>query len=378
MRALLISALFLISARAIANSNGITSTELVIGNSLPLTGKLGVMGQAYFNSQKTVFDAVNKAGGINGRKIRLISLDDAYKPKEAARNADVLVHKEKIFAFVGACGSAGIQAMMPLLNRENIPMLFPYSGADFLYQGTMPKNIFTLRANHVEEAQLLIDFLVKEKGYKEFGVFNQDDVFGKSGRKGVKEGLAKHGLEIIRTASHGRHQNNYSAAVDDLQKSGVQVVFFATNFPAAEGFLKEAMAKKFRPVYAGLSSVVINGLHRRFGRSAPQMYSAGALPLPNRCDLPVCKQFMKEIKLDDPVAMEFAFGGYVGARLFIEALKLTGTDLSREKLTAALENMTNFDLGGLKISFSSSDHQGLHHLHRYKIEAGDLRISDDQ
>src|SRR4051812_20858251 len=87
---------------------GVTANEVLIGNSLPLSGPLGAFGQAYVDAMNTVYDEVNSAGGIHGRRIKLLALDDAYVPQDTVKNAQRLIDKDKVFAFVGGSGSAGL------------------------------------------------------------------------------------------------------------------------------------------------------------------------------------------------------------------------------------------------------------------------------
>lgn len=148
-------ALTLLTPFAVQAQQGNT---IKLGQSLPLSGPLAELGSEYRDGALAFFKAVNSKGGINGRKIELLTLDDAYVVDKTLANAKKLMDEDNVFAFFGMFGSANYAALMPLVNEHQVPSVAPYTGSDGLRAQPSPMT-FWLRASYGDETEKIVDQL---------------------------------------------------------------------------------------------------------------------------------------------------------------------------------------------------------------------------
>ena len=134
-----------------------------------LTGPASQLGQELSSGALVYFNKLNRLGGIHGKQVELISLDDGYEPENTVINTRLFIKKEKVFALFGYVGTPTSHAILPMLKQSNIPYLMPFTGADFL-RTPIVSNVFNLRASYLQEAQAQIDFLVKQKGFDQIAL----------------------------------------------------------------------------------------------------------------------------------------------------------------------------------------------------------------
>ena len=168
------------------------TTALRLGQSLPLSGALAELGTEYRDGMLAYFKVLNSRGGVHGRRIELVTLDDGYVVERSVENAKKLLDQEDVFAFIGMFGSANYGALIPLINERGIPSLAPYSGSDELRAQKAPTT-FWLRASYGDESEKIVDQLTT-LGIERIAVFYQNDAFGKAGLAGVE--LALVGIAI--------------------------------------------------------------------------------------------------------------------------------------------------------------------------------------
>lgn len=355
--------------------NGVTDKEIHIGASYPMTLEIVKdMVAAMQTGANAYYKKINDAGGVNGRKIKFTVLDDGYEPKRSKENAEEILVKQKAFAMVGGTGAAGISSMLPVLEKEKAPIIFPYAGAGFMYK-PVKKVIFPLTTSLESQAQELVDYFVKERKFTKFGVFYQDDVGSSAGRDGVVKALAAHNLKLVRSSSHARFEKDYSKNVDELARAGVEVVILSSNSGPCADFVSASIGKGFNPIYGGLLGTSIPLLERKV-KGNYEVVVTELLPLPGITSLPLLEDFKKDVPdLKDPALASRGFFGYVGARLFVEALKKAGPDLTRDKLTAALESMKDYDLGGIKVNITPESHQAVTKSFIYTLKNGQVTFN---
>src|SRR5574343_1173140 len=181
-----------------------------LGQSLPLSGPLAELGSEYRDGMLAYFNALNAKGGINGRRIELVTLDDGYVVERSGENARKLLDQEDVLAFLGMFGSANYGALLPLINERAIPSLAPYTGSDEL-RAQKPPTTFWLRASYGVDTEKIIDQLTT-LGVNKIAVFYQDDAFGKSGLAGVEKALEKRKLKVLASASFDKATNDVRTA----------------------------------------------------------------------------------------------------------------------------------------------------------------------
>ena len=373
MKKSVILRILILALCALADASFAAEKEILVGASGGLTGPFPPAVVALRDGVEAYFKLVNEGGGVHGRKLRYLMIDDGFTPIRSRENAEKLVVKEKVFAMLGGNGTASVNAMLPYLTEKNVPLLFPFASSDFLYK-PIKKNLFVLRPSTQQEGEEVVEYFVKQ-GKKKVGVFYQDDQYGTSARDAVAAQLKKRGLQITLSLGHQRGNHDVDRYIGEFAKAGVDAVILATNTQPSIGFIKGAAAKKYRPLFAGLSGASIYVLEPALKETGFTFIYASPMPLPLHSDLELVKEFNKDIQglNNDQSTLLYALELYAGAKVFVEALRRMGpAEPTADGLFKALESMKDFDLGGLKVSFSPSSHQGLAHCLLYKMEDGKI------
>ena len=172
--------LFLLAAPSLSAQQ---NAPVRLGQSLPLSGPLTELGTEYRDGAQAYFKWVNGKGGVHGRKIELVTLDDGYVVERTVENAKKLLDQESVLALFGMFGTANYAALLPLVNEQAIPSVAPYTGSDGLRAQRSPTT-FWLRASYGDETEKIVDQLTT-LGIRRIAVFYQDDAFGKAGLAGV-------------------------------------------------------------------------------------------------------------------------------------------------------------------------------------------------
>lgn len=329
-----------------------------LGQSLPLSGPLTELGSEYRDGALTYFKWVNSKGGVNGRKIELLTLDDAYVVDKTVANAKKLVDEENVFAFFGMFGSANYAALMPLINERGLPSVAPYTGSDGLRRQSSPMT-FWLRASYGDEAEKIVDQLTT-LGINRIAVFYQDDAFGKAGLSGVEAALARRSLKVLATGIYDKTKNDVGEAVKAIGTADPQAVVMISTYKPTAAFVKQMRLAGRMPQFFALSVVGLKALSAELGTEAVGIAISQVVPFPDNSTAPVVRE-MRQV----PAAMQPASGityttleGYIAAKVMVEALRRAGPQLSREKLVSALESMRDFDTGGFPVNYSGSSHLG--------------------
>jgi branched-chain amino acid transport system substrate-binding protein len=360
-------------ASAAYAENGVTSTEITIGMCNVLTGPAAALGLGIQKGSKVYFDKVNKAGGVNGRKIRVISYDDGYEPKNTVVHTRKLVQDDKVFALFGYVGTPTSTAIMPILAEAKIPFWGPFTGAEFL-RNPVNKYIFNVRSSYFDEAETQVQYLTEKRGIKKVGVFLQNDAYGLAVKGGILKALRKRNLEMVGEGTYERNTEDVSAAVAALKKASPDAVSMVGTYKAMAAFIKKAKAEGFNPVFLNVSFVGTAALLKELGAAGDGVIITQVMPSPNDTSVPIVAQYRKDMKAAGHSELDFTdLEGYVDAVIFVEALKKAGPGLTRESFMAAAESLDT-SVGGLAVRFSSADHQALKKTYLTTISRGQVDL----
>lgn len=202
---------------------GVTDTEILIGEIAPLTGPASVGSVALSLGTKMAVAEVNAAGGINGRKIRVISEDDGYVVTRAVQAARKLITSDKVFALAAISGSAPSVALLPMLKETGIPAINVLSFPDSLHTPVVP-NIYVAGASHQDSVEALVTELNKLYPNKKWAVVTQDDELGSLMREGWDRAQAKYKLNVVYKTAYRRGQKDFSAEMLSATKAGAEVL----------------------------------------------------------------------------------------------------------------------------------------------------------
>jgi len=333
-------------------------STIKLGQSLPLTGPLTELGSEYRDGATAYFKWVNSKGGVNGRKIELLTLDDAYVVDKTVANARKLLDEDNVFAFFGMFGSANYAALMPIINERSVPSVAPYTGSDGLRAQASPTT-FWLRASYGDETEKIVDQLTT-LGINRIAVFYQDDAFGKAGLAGVEAALSKRKLKVLATGVYDKTKNDVADAVKTIGTADPQAVVMISTYKPTAAFVKQMRLSGKLPQFFALSVVGLKALSAELGAEAAGVAISQVVPFPDNSTAPVVRE-MRQL----PAAMMPSAGvtyttleGFIAAKVMTEALRRAGPQLSREKLISSLESMRDFDVGGFQVNYAGGSHLG--------------------
>ncbi|MDO9484033.1 MAG: ABC transporter substrate-binding protein, partial [Hydrogenophaga sp.] len=269
---LIAASLALASTAALAQSQGVSKDELVLGSIQDLSGPLAGFGKQVRFGMMLRVDEANEQGGINGRKIKLLVEDSGYEPRRAVLAAQKLVNQDKIFAMVGHIGTAQNMAAMPVQFQKNVINFFPVTAAREMYE-PFHKLKYSFAATYFDQIRNAAPKLVKEKGIKKVCTLYQDDEFGLEVMRGGEAGLKTLGMEFTEKTSFKRGATDFSSQVAKMKAAGCEMVVLGTVIRETIGAIGESRKTGFNPVFLGSSAAYLDLIHKLGGKAMDGFYA---------------------------------------------------------------------------------------------------------
>ncbi len=339
-------------------STAASSKELVLGQSAPLSGPSAQLGRDYREGALAWFNEVNRRGGIHGRKLRLVSLDDRYEPALTLRNTRRLIGTERAFALFGYVGTPTVKAILPLVEQAQIPLVAPLTGARLLREPFRPM-VFNLRASYQAEIDRIVDDLVRA-GRHRIAVLHQEDAFGEDGLRATRSALARHGLQPLDIAGVQRNSTATDGAARQVHQRDPSAVVIISAYPSSAAFSRSLQHLGSAAQLMNVSFVGTGGLQDSLpGGMASGIGVSQVVPFPWNRRVPVVVEYQRLMRRQQTTA-RYGFTsleGFLAARLLTEGLQKAGANPSRQALVTAFESMHKLDLGGYRISLGPGDHQ---------------------
>jgi branched-chain amino acid transport system substrate-binding protein len=347
----LVALLVLVAASPVRAEDGVTDKEVLIGAGMDLTGAVANWGVNIKAGMEAVFNRVNDAGGVHGRKIRLITYDHVYQPPKAVTNAKRLVERDKVFVMMGHLGTPTTKAIKEYLEERRVPNIFPSTAAS-IWTTSGPGHVGDL-ATYADQTWLIIDHLVKEKKIKKIASFYQDDEYGLDGHLAGKARLKQHELAYVAEVDYKRADIDFSSQAAKLKESGAEAVILQAVYREPPRLAEQCHAIGYYPLFIGPSPIVVDKTIELGGKHVDGMMGVEIYPLPTepgafldlyRADM---KKYFPNLALDTTNLY-----GYQKAALFVEAMQRTGRNLTRDSILKGIESIKDWDPGwGLKYSY---------------------------
>ena len=350
---------------------GVTETEILIGQACALTGPAQGLGKAMQAGANAYFAYINSQGGVHGRMIKLITVDDGYEPDRCIQATNDLINNNKVFMLFGYVGTPTSKAVLPITKQNNIPYFAPFTGAEFL-RNPVSSNIYNIRGSYFQETEAQVAQLADVLGKKNIAVFYQNDGYGKAGLGGVQKATIKRGMQISAMGTYERNTVDIQAGLDAIKPAKPDAVIMIGAYAPCAAFIKAAKSQGLNAIFLNVSFVGSIPLLKELGNASDNVVVTQVVPLPYDTSVPLVAEYQENMKKFSS-SSEFGFGsleGYLDAKVLVEGLKRTGKGLTRAGLQNALDGMSNVDFGGVTIGFSSSDHQGLDTVHFTTIKNG--------
>lgn len=349
------------SALTWAAEPGVTDNTITVGMSAPFSGPNGAYGIDMRQTILAYFEQQNKAGGVNGRKLELVALDDGYETERTLANTKVLLQEKNVFALLAYYGSSPTtEALNNIIGPAKVPLVGTISGANSLREpisaNPNSRYMFNVRASYADESEAMISQLVS-LGLKNIAVLYQNDGFGKSGLEGVTAALKKHNLTPSAVGTVERNSVDVSKALGPIATANPQAVVMVTLYKPTAAFVKAMKKSGQNPMFMTLSPVGTEQLVQELGPDARGIGISQVVPYPWSDVTPVVREYQK-LAARPGAYSYYGMEGYLMARTLVEGLKRAGKELSREKLVLALESMNNIDFGGYRLNYSPTARHG--------------------
>src|SRR6187397_212270 len=339
MKSIAVATLALFVASPALAQQGVSPTEIVIGTAQDLSGPIGNFSKATVNGMRMRVDEVNAAGGINGRKLRLVVEDHGYDPKKAVLAAQKMVQQDKIFASLGSIGTPTAMAAMPIYLDAKVAHLFPLSGAREMYETVAPLK-FSFAAPYYDQIRAGIKRLVKEKGLKKVCTVYQDDDFGLEVMRGGEQGLKDAGMAFAEKTTYKRGATEFSSQVSKMKEAGCDGVVMGTIIRETIGVIGTAKKLDWNPVFVGTTASYSEIIHKLGGAAVNGFYSTCTVNNPYADDpSPKVREWFAAYKgkySEDPTV--FSVYGWEIINLFAAAATAAGKDLTPDTLNKAIES----------------------------------------
>lgn len=351
---------------------GVSDTEVVFGMASPFTGAIKELGRGMKTGLEAAFAVANESGGVHGRKLRLMALDDGYDPQRTRQVMQELLEQRKVFAIVGNVGSPTAAVSIPVAMEKKVVFFAALTGAPLLRKSPPDRYVFNYRPSYAEETAAAVRYLVDVRRVdpRQIGVFYQSDAFGEAGLAGVEEQLRKlrrNPAEMVKT-TYQRNSADVSEAVARIRKeqARLKAVVLVATYQAAIQFIQQAKDLGLDLVFTNVSAVgsseLAEGLVGAGKGYTSDVMVTQIVPLPtSKATAALRYQAALEKHAIGEKPGFITFEGYIVGNVLIEALRRAGKDLDNEKLVAAFEDVKGLDLGiGTPITFGPRDHQGSH------------------
>ena len=190
--------------RSLQGSNGVSDDHVLFGQSAAFSGPAQELGTNMRLGIEAAFNDINKVGGVHGRILKLVTLDDAYEPEAAVTNTLRLIEEENVFALIGEVGTPTSRSATPVAADVGVPFIAPFTGAEFLRDDEW-ENIINLRASYYQETEEMVSRLTEDLGITRIGVLFQDDSYGRAGYRGVRLALDRRDMKPVSIGLYPRN-----------------------------------------------------------------------------------------------------------------------------------------------------------------------------
>lgn len=376
---------------------GLTTNDIRVGMSAAFRGTAAGLGTEFYRGAQAYYNDVNGKGGIHGRTISVVALDDGYEPLPCVKNTIHLLEKEPVFLLSNYVGTPTLTRALPVIKRyadSHVVLVGNFTGAQPQREAPYAEHVFNIRASYRQEMMALVDRFW-QLGARKFGVFYQIDAYGRSGTDGVARGLAQRGARILAEATYQRgakFTDDMTPAVSALRRAGVDVVLCTGAYQGCGAFVRTARDAGWTVPISNLSFVgsdAMLALLVKHGKSTGRDYTRAlvnsqVVPSYDDTSLPGVAEYRLLIDRHNPPVPEtlrdpnyavqrysfISLEGYVNAKVIVEALQRTGPQPTRMAFRQALESLRNLDLGiGATLTFGPERHQGLDSVYFTRVDA---------
>ena len=335
---------------------GIFDDRIIFGQSAVFTGPAGQLGIGMNHGIAAAFAEVNRAGGVHGRRLELVTRDDTYEPELAVSNTTELIEQENIFALIGAVGTPTSRAAVPVAEAGGVPYIAPFTGAAFLRDPKL-RSVINLRSSYNQETEEMVERLTEDLGIERIAVMYQDDSFGRAGFNGARAALHRRYLEPVSVGLYQRNTTAVKTGLLDVRKGNPEAVIVIGAYQPVAAVIEWAREIGIAAVFMTVSFVGSNALAEELGAGGKGVIVTQVVPFPTDTSNPMVAAYQEALAEYDPdvepgfVSLE----GYMAGRLAIAGLERCAGDVTRACFLSALRNSQPIDMNGFELRYSQEE-----------------------
>jgi branched-chain amino acid transport system substrate-binding protein len=337
---------------------GVAASSIVFGQSAPLSGANAELGSDIRSGALAYFRKVNEAGGVHGRRLELVTLDDANQVPRSEANTKELVEQKQVFALFGYASATLSRPALPTAEKHGVPFLAPFTGADPMR--LFNRHVYNMRASYADELEKIVEHFVP-LGVRRFAVVYYDDIVGRENFSAVERALKKRSLEPVCVAAFKDRANpDIEGGVAAIAKGTPDVVILTTLYKASADFVKLARKSGVAAQVVSNSFPGANPLAKELGKDGAGVIVATVVPPPTKRSLPIVHEYQAAIEKHTG-KKDFSFTSlesFIAAKVAVQALRRAGPRPTRESFMRELDALKDFDAGGYLVSFSPTNHNG--------------------
>jgi ABC-type branched-subunit amino acid transport system substrate-binding protein len=381
---------------SVTRAQSVASNEIRIGMSAAFRGTAAGLGTELYRGAQAYYSEINARGGLFGRPITVVALDDNYNPEPCIRNTIQLLDRERVFFLSNYVGTPTLTRALPVIKQyadQQVVLVGNFTGAQPQREAPYVDQVFNVRASYRQEMAALVERFW-QAGARRFGVYYQIDAYGRSGTDGVARGLALRNAKIVAEATYVRNapfQEDMGAAVRALREAGCDVVLCTGAYQGCGAFVRSARDAGWTVPISNVSFVgsdAMLALLVKHGRAKGRDYTRAlvnsqVVPSYDDVGLPGVVEYRALMDKHNPQVPEairdtaytaqkhsfISLEGYVNARVIVEALRRAGANGGRQSFRQALESLRGLDLGiGAPLTFTAERHQGLDSVYFTRVE----------
>ncbi len=351
---------------------GVTDTDVVFGMAAPFTGSAKELGRQMKVGLEVAFAAANAEGGVQGRHVHLLALDDGYEPSRTPQVMRELAEQRGVFGFIGNVGTPTAAVALPYALGRQMLFFAPFTGAALLRKDPPDRTVFNYRASYLEETSAIVRYLVEVRRIRpeQIAVFAQNDSFGDAGYQGVVRTLRqfkRDGPPVLKV-TYERNTTDVGSAVAHVleRKDRIKAVVMVATYRAAARFIEQVKAQRPQMLFTDVSFVGSQALAEELIQVSPRLAEGiivtQVVPLPTSRSTAVLHYQEALARYAPGEKPDFvSLEGYIDGNLLLEGLRRSGPTLSTDRLVKALEDIHGLDLGlGTPVSFGRTEHQASH------------------
>ena len=335
---------------------GVSKATIRIGQSAGMTGPVAGSVKEQIEGAQVYLRAVNANGGVAGRRIELVTLDDGFDAKRTPDNVRKLLQDEKVFALFMVRGTPQNESILPIIAAEKVPLVAPLTGAITLHR-PVNRYVFNVRAKYQDEVARAINHLATS-GMTRIAIVYASDGFGKDVYEGFNIALQARGVQPAASASFARPMGDITQQVATVNKADPQAVLVIGSGSEAARVIRDMRKAGSQAQFVTLSNNAADSFIKELGQDARGLIITQVVPGMNSSQMSLASEYRSLARQQSVDPTNAGMEGFMSAKVLVEGLRRAGPDLTRERLVAALENLRDYDLGGILISYSPARHTG--------------------